>query len=84
MPIIGHGIDLVECDRIADMLRRHGDRFMARVLTNDERDRAAQFKNPVQFVAGRWAAKEAILKMIGTGWYPTVINQPPHTPSRSE
>ena len=68
MPIIGHGIDLVECDRIEDMLRRHGDRFMARVLTNQERERAAQFKNPVQFVAGRWAAKEAILKMIGTGW----------------
>jgi len=68
MSVLGHGIDLVECARIAAVLERHSDRFMARVLTPAERERAAQFKNPLQFISGRWAAKEAILKMIGTGW----------------
>ena len=62
------GIDLVECDRIARMLERHSDRFTERVLTPAERERAAKFNNPVQFIAGRWAAKEALMKMIGTGW----------------
>ncbi len=66
--ILRHGIDLVECSRIARMLERHGRRFLHRVLTEAERARAAQFQDPTQFVAGRWAAKEAILKMIGTGW----------------
>ncbi|UCF33760.1 MAG: holo-ACP synthase [Phycisphaerales bacterium] len=68
MSIIGHGIDLAECARIANLLERHGDRFRERVLTPAERKHAERFKNPVQFIAGRWAAKEAILKMIGTGW----------------
>ena len=68
MSLVAHGIDLVECGRIAEMLKRHGDRFRARILTPAERDRADRFKDPVQFVAGRWAGKEAILKMLGTGW----------------
>ncbi len=68
MSIQGHGIDLVECDRIAKILENHGERFLARVLTPAERERAEQFRDPVPFIAGRWAAKEAILKMIGTGW----------------
>ncbi len=68
MSIVAHGIDLVECDRIADMLDKHRDRFLKRVLTPAEIERAEQYKRPVSFVAGRWAAKEAILKMIGTGW----------------
>lgn len=68
MSIVGHGIDLVECARIARVLRDHGERFYQRVLTPAEQQRAAQFADPVPFVAGRWAAKEAILKMIGTGW----------------
>lgn len=68
MSIRGHGIDLVECARISKVWERHGDRFLDRVLTQAERERCAQFKHALQFVAGRWAAKEAILKMIGTGW----------------
>jgi holo-[acyl-carrier protein] synthase len=68
MSILAHGIDLVDCKRIADVLERHGEHFLERVLTPAERDIAARFKNPVTFVAGRWAAKEAILKMLGTGW----------------
>ena len=68
MSILGHGLDLVECARIAQVLRDHGQRFLDRVLTPAEQERAKQFKNPTSFIAGRWAAKEAILKMIGTGW----------------
>ena len=68
MSIIAHGLDLVECTRIAKVLDDHGQRFLDRVLTPAERERAKQFKDPLPFIAGRWAAKEAILKMIGTGW----------------
>ncbi len=68
MSILGHGIDLIECDRIAKVLENHGQRFLHRVLTPAERELAGKYKNPVPFIAGRWAAKEAILKMIGTGW----------------
>lgn len=68
MRIVAHGIDLVECDRIAGLLAKHHDRFLRRVLTPAEIERAAQYKKSVPFVAGRWAAKEAILKTIGTGW----------------
>ena len=68
MSIVGHGIDLVECARIARMLESHGERFLERVLTEAERVLAARHRDPTQFVAGRWAGKEAILKLIGTGW----------------
>jgi holo-[acyl-carrier protein] synthase len=68
MSILGHGIDLTECDRIRRVLERHGHRFLDRVLTPREQRRAEQFKYPIPYIAGRWAAKEAILKMIGTGW----------------
>ena len=68
MSILGHGIDLVECARIAKVLENHGQRFLRRVLTPAERERASKYKHPIPFIAGRWAAKEAILKMIGTGW----------------
>jgi holo-[acyl-carrier protein] synthase len=62
-----HGIDLIECSRIAAVLNRHGPRFLDRVLTPTEQSLASRFRNPVPFIAGRWAAKEAVLKMLGTG-----------------
>lgn len=68
MSVIGHGIDLVECERIARMIAEHGDRFLQRVYTPAERAVAAKYRDAVPFCSGRWAAKEAILKMIGTGW----------------
>lgn len=68
MSILGHGFDLVECRRIARVYESHGRRFLDRVLTPAEQERGRQFRNPVTFIAGRWAAKEALLKMIGTGW----------------
>jgi holo-[acyl-carrier protein] synthase len=65
---LGHGIDLVETSRIASVFQKHGQRFLDRVLTPAEQQRANQFADPITFISGRWAAKESILKVIGTGW----------------
>jgi len=68
MEIIAHGIDLVDCPRIEAMIKRHGERFIKRVFTAGERAYAKANKNEVEKLAGRFAAKEAVLKLIGTGW----------------
>jgi len=68
MEIIAHGIDLVDCPRIEQMIERHGERFIKRVFTAAEQAYAGAKKNEVEKLAGRFAAKEAILKLIGTGW----------------
>lgn len=68
MSVVSHGIDLVDCARIADLLAKHPDRFTERVFTPKERARADELKHPVPHLAGRFAAKEAILKVLGTGW----------------
>lgn len=65
---IAHGIDLVDCPRIERMLSEHGERFLNRVFTAAEQAYAGKNKNKVETLAGRFAAKEAILKLIGTGW----------------
>ena len=68
MPIVGHGIDLVEMARVEKVWRDHPDRFLDRILTKSERVYCERHKNPLPHIAGRFAAKEAILKMLGTGW----------------
>ena len=68
MEIIAHGIDLVDCPRIEQMVERHGDRFVNRVFTEAEQSYARAHKNTIEKYAGRFAAKEAILKLVGTGW----------------
>jgi holo-[acyl-carrier protein] synthase len=68
MPVVSHGVDLIDCKRVAAMMKRHPERFLTRILTPRERDYVNQFRNATQRVAGRFAAKEAILKMLGTGW----------------
>ncbi|AQT68154.1 Holo-[acyl-carrier-protein] synthase [Anaerohalosphaera lusitana] len=68
MKIVAHGIDLVELGRIAEVLERHGERFLDRVFTQREQADAAGVKRRVEKLAGRFAAKEAVLKLIGTGW----------------
>ncbi|UCD57540.1 MAG: holo-ACP synthase, partial [Candidatus Hydrogenedentota bacterium] len=68
MGIVAHGIDLVDCPRIEQMIQRHGERFVERVFTDAERAYAQANKNEIEKLAGRFAAKEAVLKMIGTGW----------------
>jgi holo-[acyl-carrier protein] synthase len=69
MEIVAHGIDLVDCPRIEEMIKRHGERFINRVFTNAEQAYAeANKKNGIEKLAGRFAAKEAVLKLMGTGW----------------
>jgi holo-[acyl-carrier protein] synthase len=68
MSVVALGIDLIECERIERIRREHGERFVARVLTPAERAYCERMKNPVPHIAGRFAAKEAILKVLGTGW----------------
>lgn len=66
--IIGIGTDIIEVLRIAQMIERHGELFINRVYTPDEIRYCQSRKMATQHFAGRWAAKEAILKAIGTGW----------------
>jgi holo-[acyl-carrier protein] synthase len=68
MGIVAHGIDLVDCPRIEQMIQRHGERFLKRVFTDAERAYARANRNEMEKLAGRFAAKEAILKLMGTGW----------------
>ena len=64
---LGVGIDLVEVGRIAEMLERHGERFLNRVYTEKEREYCMGKKYPHQHLAARFAAKEAVSKCFGTG-----------------
>lgn len=68
MAIVGTGIDIVECLRIAQMIERHGELFITRVYTEGEIEYCSARKAATQHYAGRWAAKEAVLKALGTGW----------------
>lgn len=67
--IVGHGIDIVETARIKRSVDEHGDRFLERVYTQLEREYCARSqKRYFEHLAGRFAAKEAVLKVLGTGW----------------
>ena len=66
--IIGIGTDITECLRIARMIERHGELFINRVYTPAEIKYCQSRKQATQHYTGRWAAKEAILKALGTGW----------------
>jgi holo-[acyl-carrier protein] synthase len=66
--ILAHGVDIVSVARLARSLEQHGDRFLARVFTPAEAAYAASSKRRDQHLAGRFAAKEAAMKALGTGW----------------
>ncbi|MCH2597393.1 MAG: holo-ACP synthase, partial [Pirellulales bacterium] len=66
--IFGIGTDIIECLRIANMIERHGELFIRRVYTDHEIEYCSTKKSATQHYAGRWAAKEAVLKSLGTGW----------------
>lgn len=66
--IIGIGTDLVDVRRIESAIKRHGDRFLQRVFTENERSRAEGRINRVETYAKRFAAKEACAKALGTGF----------------
>jgi holo-[acyl-carrier protein] synthase len=69
MPIVGHGIDIVETARVRRLCEEHGQRFLDRCFTAAEQAYCARNeKRKFEHYAGRFAAKEAILKVLGTGW----------------
>jgi holo-[acyl-carrier protein] synthase len=68
MDILGIGTDIVECLRIRRMIEKHGELFLTRVFTHRELRYCQRSKNSTEHFAGRWAAKEAVLKCLGTGW----------------
>jgi holo-[acyl-carrier protein] synthase len=63
--IVGVGTDIVECLRIARMIERHGEQFLLRVYTDREILACNANKRTTENFAGRWAAKEAVLKALG-------------------
>jgi holo-[acyl-carrier protein] synthase len=68
MQVLGIGTDIIECLRIAQMIERHGELFINRVYTDHEIEYCRARRAATQHFAGRWAAKEAVLKALGTGW----------------
>ena len=66
--IVGTGIDIAEVPRIADAIRRHGERFLRRVFTEGEIAYCDSKANRIERYAARFAAKEAGMKALGTGW----------------
>ncbi len=66
--IIGLGTDIIEIPRIAEMIDRHGELFINRIYTDTEIRHCQLRKHSTQHFAGRWAAKEAVMKVLGTGF----------------
>ncbi len=68
--VIAHGVDLVEVERIKRSLEEHGKRFVERCFTKNEAEYCQSARTPrdVERFAARFAAKEAALKSLGTGW----------------
>ena len=65
--ILGLGLDATDIDRIADTIERYGERFLRRIFTEGEVAYCARRKVPAIHFAGRFAAKEAAMKALGTG-----------------
>ena len=66
--IVGTGIDIAEVHRIGEAMERFGARFLHRVFTEGERRYCDSKANRVERYAARFAAKEAAMKALGTGW----------------
>lgn len=66
--IVGLGIDVVELPRFSAAIDRQGDSFVARIFTEGERDACDSRADRILALAARFAAKEACLKALGTGW----------------
>jgi len=66
--IVGLGVDIAEVRRVAEAVRRHGEAFLKRVFTPAEIAYCERHRNKYERYAGRFAAKEAAMKALGTGW----------------
>ena len=68
MAVVALGIDLARIDRMESVIERRGRRFLERVFTEGERAYCDARKTSGNSYAGRFAVKEAVMKMLGTGW----------------
>ncbi len=66
--IVGLGVDIAEVSRIRASIERHGEHFLRRVFTTAEIAYCERHRNKYERYAGRFAAKEAAMKALGTGW----------------
>jgi holo-[acyl-carrier protein] synthase len=66
--IVGMGVDLAEVARVQQAIARRGEPLLRRLFTAKERAYCERFKNKYERYAGRFAAKEAAMKALGTGW----------------
>jgi len=66
--IFGIGTDVVQVARVQAIFDRHGEHFVRRLLMPEEETAFRSYKRPVRFLAMRFAAKEAIVKALGTGF----------------
>jgi holo-[acyl-carrier protein] synthase len=66
--IIGLGVDIAEVERVRGAIERHGETFLRRIYTPEERAYCEKFRNKYERYAGRFAVKEAAMKALGTGW----------------
>lgn len=66
--ILGVGVDLVEIERIAQLRQKHADRLCTMVFLPEEMEYCLKKSNPDESLAARFAAKEAVMKALGTGW----------------
>jgi holo-[acyl-carrier protein] synthase len=66
--IKGIGVDTIELHRIERIYAEYGERFLNRIYADEERRYALRYKDPIPRLAARFAAKEACMKALGTGW----------------
>jgi len=65
--IVGIGTDIIKIERMTALFERHGKAFVSRIFTEEERNEASTRKNPIEYFAGRWAAKESVSKALQCG-----------------
>src|SRR5690606_31780164 len=66
--VVGIATDIVDCLRIAQLIERHGEQLLQRAFPADELQYSNARQHGAQHCAGRWAAKGAVLKALGTAW----------------
>lgn len=66
--VVGHGIDIVDIEHFSTLLKEPARAYIDRYFSDEELNAAGSGKNQVERLAGRFAAKEAVMKALGVGW----------------